>query len=562
MQEKTKSNVFVKAWNAIKLENGKEYLLAVQHLFAMFGATILVPLLTGMNVSVALVTAGLGTLLFHLVTKGKVPVFLGSSFMFISCVAMYTLGPDGIPTQEGVQTAQAGIIFAGLLYLVFALCAYFLGAERIKKVFPPVVTGPVIILIGLGLASTGINDASGANAAEGFGPTWLCWLIAAFTAAIVILFNVVKFKKNKVFKIFNIIPILVGIACGYLLCVILHFCGAIEMDFSGIVSAHWFNIPYVSKDVNGIRFFSLPSFKNWGAVLSIAIVAIVPFMEHIGDITTNGAVVGKDFFKDPGLHRTLLGDGAATILAGFFGGPCNTTYSENTGVLATTGNYNPKILRWTAVFAIFLGFFGKFGGFLQTIPVPVRGGIEIILYGMISAIGLRTLAASKVDMTKFRNIIVVALILVIGIGIVVNGGINITFSETVKMNLSGVFVATIVGIIANTVLPKIKNEVRNMGSEEDIAAAKIAYGEVDAPVETGETATGNAAEELAVCETAEAEMHVDAAPAEDAEESAKANIAEENAANPEVENDGKSETADDTTSDAQKAAPAKNKRRK
>ena len=298
------------------------------------------------------------------------------------------------------------------------------------------------------------------------------------------------------FKVFNIIPILVGIVCGYLFCVILHFCGAVKMDFSGIVSAHWFNIPYVSTDANGIQFFSLPSFKNWGAVLSIAIVAIVPFMEHIGDITTNGAVVGKDFFKDPGLHRTLLGDGAATILAGFLGGPCNTTYSENTGVLATTGNYNPKILRWTAAFAVFLGFFGKFGGFLQTIPVPVRGGIEIILYGMISAIGLRTLAASKVDMTKFRNIIVVALILVIGIGIVVNGGINIKFSDTVSMNLSGVFVATIVGIIANAILPKVKNEVRNMGSEEDIAAAKIAYGEVDGETETTENKASAETEEV------------------------------------------------------------------
>lgn len=505
MQENSKTNVFKKAWNAIRLENGREYLLAVQHLFAMFGATILVPLLTGMNVSVALVTAGLGTLLFHIITKGKVPVFLGSSFMFISCVAMYTLDKEtNLPTQEGVQIAQAGIIFAGLMYFIFSLIAYFVGGERIKKVFPPVVTGPVIILIGLGLASTGVNDASGANAA-GFGPTWLCWIIAAVTAGVVILFNVVQFKKNKVLKIFNIIPILIGIVCGYVLCVILHFCGAVKMDFSGIVNAHWFNVPYYSTDGNGIQFFSLPSFKNWGAVLSIAIVAIVPFMEHIGDITTNGAVVGKDFFKDPGLHRTLLGDGAATLLAGFLGGPCNTTYSENTGVLATTGNYNPKILRWTAAFAIFLGFFGKFGGFLQTIPVPVRGGIEIVLYGMISAIGLRTLAASKVDMTKFRNIIVVALILVIGIGIVVNGGINIKFGKDISMNLSGVFVATIVGIIVNAILPKIKNEVRNMGSEEDIAAAKIAYGETDgeessAVVETGETVEGSAADELAAGE--------------------------------------------------------------
>lgn len=466
-------------WNNIKLANGKEWLLSVQHLFAMFGATILVPILTGMNISVGLVTAGLGTLLFHLITKGKVPVFLGSSFVFIGVLSTYTR-VNGVPSADGVRIAQAGIIAAGLLYFVFALLAKLIGPDKIKKIFPPVVTGPVIILIGLGLAKVGINDIGMAPDATGaFKINWVSVLIALFTACVIIFFNVIQFKKNKVFKAFNIIPILMGILCGYLLCVIIDLCGVDVINYSPFVESHWINIPYYSKDSNGIPFFSLPKFSDWGAILSIALVAIVPFMEHIGDITTNGAVCGKDFFKDPGLHKTLLGDGAATALAGFLGGPCNTTYSENTSVLATTKNYNPKILRWTAIWAIILGFFGKFGAFLQTIPTPVRGGVEIILYGMISAIGLRTLAASKVDMLKTRNLIVAALILVTGVGIIVattGNGITLKLGSF-SMNISGVFVATIIGVVANVVLPKVKNEVRNMGSEEDLLEASIAYGD-------------------------------------------------------------------------------------
>ena len=483
------SNALTRAWKKVRLDSGKEYLLAVQHLFAMFGATILVPILTGMNISASLVTAGIGTLFFHLVTKGKVPVLLGSSFVFIAAISAYS-GGAASPSQEGIQIAQAGIMAAGILYFIFALIAYFLGADKMKKLFPPVVTGPVIVLIGLGLANTGLSDASGSSASLQLSvgstilsqgvTTLICYLVAAVTIAVVILFNVIQFKRNKVFKVFNIIPILIGLVTGYLLCLLLHLCGVKGLvDFSGITDSSWFNIPYYTKDVQGIQFFSLPSFKDWGAILSIAIVAIAPFMEHIGDITTNGAVVGKDFFKDPGVHRTLIGDGGATLIAGFLGGPANTTYSENTGVLATTGNYNPKIIRYTAVFAIVLGFFGKFGGILQSIPVPVRGGVELILYGMIAAVGLRTLAASKVDMVKFRNIIIVALILTIGMGITMTGGIVLKFSAKFTMNLSGVFVATIVGIVLNAILPKVKNEVRNMGSEEDIAAAKLAYGEVE-----------------------------------------------------------------------------------
>ena len=454
---------FQKAYKVVGLRNGKEYLLAVQHLFAMFGATILVPLLTGFNVSVALVTAGLGTLLFHFLTKRKVPVFLGSSFAFIAALSAITgISNNGL-TAEGVQYAQGGIIIAGVVYCVLSVIVYFVGVERIKKLFPPIVTGPVILVIGMNLASVGVSDATQIGSTAPFAPVWLSILISVIVIATVVVFNVIP-KKNKFIGVLKLIPILLGIAVGYILCVILGACGAVNMDYTPFQTNDWFNIPYVSTNGNGIPFFSLPKFSGT-AILTIAPIALVTFMEHIGDITTNGAVVGKDFFKDPGLHRTVLGDGAATALAGFFGGPCNTTYGENTGVLATTGNYNPKILRWAAAFAIFLGFFGKFGAVLETIPAPVKGGVEIVLYGMISAIGIRALVDARVDMSDFRNIVVVALIVVLGIGISAIGGINIRFSETFTMNLSGLFVAMIVGVVVNLVLPKKTVKEINTGDE-------------------------------------------------------------------------------------------------
>lgn len=421
---------------------GKNLLLALQHLFAMFGATVLVPLLTGLNPSVALFTAGIGTLIFHLCTKGKVPVFLGSSFAFIAGIAA-VVKPDGITVvPENIPYAQGGIIVAGALYLIFALIVYFVGPDRIKKLFPPVVTGPVIVVIGLSLATVGINDASGASVGA---PAGISWLIAAFVIIVVMLCNVVKYKG-----IWKLVPILIGMASGYLLCVILHFSKVFTMDFSPFKTSEWINIPYVTEG-----FFTLPKF-DLGIILSIAPVALVTFMEHIGDITTNGTVVGKDFFKDPGLHRTLLGDGLATSIAGFFGGPANTTYSENTGVLAATKNYNPAILRMAAVMAIILGLFGKFGAVLSTIPAPVKGGIEIVLFGMIAAVGIRTLAESDTDMSEFRNILIVALIVVLGIGISAIGGITVQFTSDFSMNFSGLFIATVVGVVLNAIIPQVK----------------------------------------------------------------------------------------------------------
>lgn len=415
---------------------GKDLALSVQHLFAMFGATILVPLLTGLNPATALVTAGVGTLIFHLCTKFEVPVFLGSSFAFIAPVAM-------IVNNMGIPYAQGGIIAAGAIYLLFSLIVYLVGADRIKSVFPPVVTGPIIVVIGIGLAGTAITDAlGGADISAGMTPdAWVALGIAAFTLAVVIICTI--FAKG----FFKLVPILIGMASGYLLCVCLDLGGVFTMDYTAFESATFFNIPYVTEN-----FFTLPKF-SWTAVLSIAPVALVTFMEHIGDITTNGAVVGKNFFADPGLHRTLLGDGLATCVAGFFGGPANTTYSENTGVLATTKNYNPRLLRVTAIFAIIFGFIGYLGGFLQTIPGPVKGGVEIMLFGMIASIGIRTLVEAKLDFTHSRNLVIVALILTTGLGFGAIGGIPLTIGA-VSLNLSGLFIATIIGVIMNLILPE------------------------------------------------------------------------------------------------------------
>ena len=408
----------------------KDYALGVQHLLAMFGSTVLVPLITGMSPSVALFTAGIGTLLFHLCTKGLVPVFLGSSFAFIPALCA-VIGKDGIPA------AQFGIIAAGAVYLVFSILAKVLGADALRKLFPPVVTGPVIIIIGLSLTGVGISDAMGGKIEASMNALHNI-IIALFT------FAIVAIGMNSRFKLWRMIPILFGIFFGYILCVILHLTGLFKMNFDPIVNAPWINIPFH----NG--FITAPV-VNWQAVLVIAPIAIVTFMEHIGDITTNGAVVGKDFFKNPGLHRTLLGDGVATMAAGFLGGPCNTTYSENTGVLASTGVYEPALLRLAAVFALILGLFGKFGAVLQTIPAPVKGGVEMVLFGMIASVGIRTIGEAKLNLADTRNLTVMGATLCCGIGL--GGGIPLQVGG-VSINISALFVATVVGVIMNLVLPK------------------------------------------------------------------------------------------------------------
>ena len=432
----------------------RDYLLSIQHLFAMFGATVLVPLLTGLNPSLALFSAGVGTLIFHCCTKFKVPVFLGSSFAFLAALSAI-IRPEGAVVAENIPLAQGGIIFAGLIYLLFALIAFLIGADKIKKVFPPVVTGPVIVVIGINLASTAIGDATGGlSLADGLTSEIALNLgIALFTLFVVILCSI--FAHG----FFKLVPILIGIAAGYILCIILGAVGVFHMDYSAITSAAWINIPFVTKDMNGVPFMSLPKFEL-GAILSIAPIACVTFMEHIGDVTTNGTVVGKDFLKDPGLHRTLMGDGLATLFAGFVGGPANTTYSENTGVLATTKNYNPRLLRVTAIFAIILGLFGKVGAILQTIPGPVKGGVEVMLFGMIAAVGIRSLAESDLDFTHSRNLTIVGLILVFGLGFAQLGGLNI-HAGSITLNISGLFIAVVIGVLMNIILPQTADTVKN-----------------------------------------------------------------------------------------------------
>ncbi len=399
----------------------KSYILGLQHLFAMFGATVLVPALTGLNPAVALFTAGVGTLVFHYLTDKKVPVFLGSSFAFIGAIKI-------VVDTYGVSAAQGGIIAAGLVYILLALVVLFVGIERVKSFFPPIVTGPIIMVIGLTLSPVAVSMSSGN------------WWVAIFVLLVVI--GVTIFDKG----FFKLVPILIGIAAGYILSLILDYTGATGgqalVNIKAITDADFFNFSAISKG----QFFTLPIF-NMTAISLIAPIAIVTFMEHIGDITTNGAVVGKDFFKDPGLHRTLLGDGIATIVAGFFGGPANTTYSENTGVLAVTKVYDTKILRIAAVYAIALSLIGKLGAILQTIPVPVMGGVSLVLFGMIASIGMRTISEAELDFTHSRNLIIVALILVVGLGV---GNIQVTPT----FGFSGLFLAALVGIIANKIFPK------------------------------------------------------------------------------------------------------------
>jgi uracil permease len=389
------------------LPSHQKVAMGIQHVFAMFGSTVLVPALTGLHPSVSLISAGVGTLIFHSVTGGIVPVFLGSSFAFIGAIiAVGKKDPMQLPYALG------GLFFAGLIYLLLSLMVKKGGTSFIKQLFPPVVTGPIIMVIGLSLAPVAVGMAKS---------NWWLALVSMFT-----IIGVSCFVKG----FFKLVPILMGIFMGYLVAILLG-----EVDFS---------LFHQSKSILiGLDDFMYPKFRL-DAILTIAPIAIVSFMEHIGDITTNGAVVGKDFFEKPGLHRTLLGDGLATIFASLIGGPANTTYSENTGVLAVTKNYNPAIIRLAAIFAIILGVFSPIGVFLRTIPLPVMGGVSFILFGMIASIGMRTIAHAKLDFNNSRNLMIVTLILVTGLA-----GVEVEIHGVV---LKGIGLAALVGMTANFVL--------------------------------------------------------------------------------------------------------------
>jgi len=406
---------------ASKNVDGKTIILGLQHTFVMFGATVLVPILTGLDIGVTLFAAGIGTLLFHVVTKFKVPVFLGSSFAFIP-------GLVAVGASEGLPYALGGIFVAGLLYIVVAIIFKFVKYENLHKILPPHVTGPMIIMIGLILAPVAIQNANGTNSpaiAEVIGTNG-CWLIALITFAIGI-FVRIGFPKFG-WKFASNLPVLISLILGYLVSVIIGI-----VDFSAVSDAAWIGFPK----------FTFPKFSV-SAITIMVPIAIVTMVEHFGDVLAIGNVVGKDFIKDPGIHRTLIGDGLATSLSALIGGPANTTYSENTGAVALTGVYNPVVMRIAALFAILLSLVPKFTALIGTIPGPVIGGISILLFGMISSIGIKNMVDAKVNLSNPKLLIISASMLVLGLG-------GATF-QLGKVNLSGLGLAAIFGVVLNLIL--------------------------------------------------------------------------------------------------------------
>ena len=420
-------------YDARQLGTGRMLILGLQHMFAMFGATVLVPLLTGLSVSTTLLCAGLGTLLFHLVTKGKVPAFLGSSFAYLggfSIVAPMLADADGnltVANTKMLPYACAGVALSGILYLLVSLLISTFGIRRIMKFFPPVVTGPIIISIGLILAPSAITNCE-SN-----------WLLAFVALGTVIVCNI--WGKGMV----KILPILIGVLVSYAVALVT---GAV--DFQTIGAAAWFGIP-LHKDSMGL--FAIDGSETFiSAVFTIVPIALATMMEHIGDIAAISATTGKNYIRDPGLNKTLLGDGLATAMAGLLGGPANTTYGENTGVLALTKIYDPLVIRIAAVFAMILSFCPKFEAIINTIPSGIVGGISFVLYGMISAIGVRNVVENQVDFTNSRNLIIAAVILVCALGFNSVGGITFGIGG-VSVTLSGLAIAALAGILLNAILP-------------------------------------------------------------------------------------------------------------
>ena len=447
---------------------GKALALGFQHAFAMSCATILVPLLTGLDVGVALLAAGLGTLVFHLCTGGKNPVFLGSSFAFIAALCV-VLDPAGAPNSFGmnrveqIQVAMWGVMGAGAIYLVFALLIKLIGMRFIDRLFPPVVRGVGIAIIGLNLASSAIDNIQNNNGFAFFTPGYYwSWVLALLTCLTAVLLS--SYGKGM----FKMASIAIALGTGYVVTLIVTTTGIAPaglMNLSAIGQHGWIELPDV--------VFPTFDFAGRGTQILRAIgvispVAIVTMVEHVGDVYANGAVVGRDFTKDPGLHRTMAGDGLATMVAGFIGGPANTTYSENTAVLAATGNYNPVTLRIAAVIAIVVSFCGKAIGVVETVPNCVLGGACIVLYGMIASVGLRTLVENHVDFTKNRNLCIAAVMLVLAMGGATIGGPDFSFS--------GIGLGIISGILLNLIMPEAKEPkpglVAHSVPEEEIIKEK------------------------------------------------------------------------------------------
>ena len=427
-------------YDAKKLGIPQMLILGLQHMFAMFGATILVPILVnnyfhgeGLSIQVTLFCAGFGTLLFHVLTKLKVPAFLGSSFAFLGGFATVAELDTGIFANmsygEKLPYACGGVFVAGLLYLVLAMIVKVIGVKRVMRYLPPVVTGPIIICIGLSLAPSAISNAS---------QNWILALIALGT---VIFFNIWGVGM------FRIIPILMGIVVSYMVALIMNALGMTNADGSAILSF----AGVASAPIVGVPKFFLCKF-NITAILAMAPIAIASMMEHIGDVSAISSTTGNNFIADPGLHRTLTGDGLATAFAGMFGGPANTTYGENTGVLALSKVYDPRVIRLAAVYAIILSFSPKFDALVNSIPSAIVGGVSFILYGMISAVGVRNIVENQVDLTKSRNLIIAAVMFVSGLGFSSVGGVTFTVGGA-AVTLSGLAIAALCGVILNAILP-------------------------------------------------------------------------------------------------------------
>ena len=426
--------------DARKLGTPKMLVLGLQHMFAMFGATILVPILVQqyglpLDIQTTLFFAGIGTLFFHVCTKFRVPAFLGSSFAFLGGFSTMANLNTGIYADMSPQDKLAytcgGIVVAGLLYLALALVIRLVGVKKVMRFLPPVVTGPIIVCIGLTLAPSAVSNAS------------TCWPLALIALATIIIFNI--WGKGM----FKIIPILMGVVVSYIAALIMNACGVTVLNAAGEA------IPLI--DFTAVReasILGLPPFQmakfDLTAILVMAPIALATMMEHIGDMSAISATVGQNFIEDPGLHRTLIGDGIATSLAGLFGGPANTTYGENTGVLVLSKVHDPRVIRLAAVYAIVLSFIPKMADIIGSMPSAIVGGVSFILYGMISAIGVRNIVENNVDLTKSRNLIIAAVILVCGLGF--SSGITFTVAGT-SITLTGLAIAALAGILLNAILP-------------------------------------------------------------------------------------------------------------
>ena len=426
-------NTVEAVYDAKTLGTAKTLILGLQHMFAMFGATVLVPALTGLNVSTTLLFAGLGTLLFHLITGRKVPAFLGSSFAFLGAYGLVTASGQEIP----LTYSSFGVAVAGLMYLVLAFFFKQFGVKKVMRFFPPIVTGPVIIAIGLTLAGTAITSCT-SN-----------WLVALVAIAVVVICNI--WGKGMV----KIVPILLGVIASYVFAMIVDPAARANVAAT-VAAADWFGIPIIWENTAFSIFGeNLDSSMLLTAVITIAPISLATIVEHIGDMCAISSTVGVNYVADPGLHRTLVGDGVATALAALFGGPANTTYGENTGVLALSKVYDPMVVRLAAVFAMVLSFCPKFAALIVAMPAATMGGVSLVLYGMISAVGVRNVVENQVDFTKSRNVLIAAMILCLAIGIKYydpSGSICFNIGA-VTISLSGLAVAALVGIIMNAILP-------------------------------------------------------------------------------------------------------------